>query len=415
MQMWLTRLNRALTHDFCPGANRWVYWLKRPVWGLALAACLSAVCGVFLRPEAFLITLLLGVLLLSGVLLPWLVMHGITLHVAFDIRRSRVGQSALIRLKVQNRWPFPVWGLSVLRGFVTSDAADTSEGVSLTRVAGWSTTEYSWPFTPVIRGRYPLVPPEIETAFPFGLYRATRSATVDGHLIVWPKTVMLTGLPDTSDLQSDEDTFTDRRIGDFGDMLGTRPFRHGDSLRRVHWAQTARQQQLIVCERQAPATSLVQVIVDTDPASHPGVASGDGRNPADTLELVVRAAASICESLHRQHCRVELIIEDQLIVAGESASGFQRLMDELSQVTVADSTRVMRHSFRTDDAFRVLVTTPAGMRWRSGQINRMHVVSVSDSTSLHRPADVPAWISIDGAADLESRLAAQWKGACNVR
>lgn len=275
---WLQQTNAALNHDFCPGANRWLYWLKNPLVSLLLAAGISLLCGVFLKTEALFITAILLLVAGVGVALPWVAMRGVDVHLTFDARRSRVGQPVMVRLRVRNRWPWPSWGLSVVRGFALRDCNDTDEGVSLARVPGWSTVEYSWSFVPKIRGCYPLANPEIETGFPFGLYRASRKATVDGHVVVWPKTVMLAGLPDAVSTNQSDDQLADRRVGDFGDMLGTRAFRSGDSLRRVHWAQTARQQQMIVCERQASATTSVRVTLDVDAASHPDVVPSE-RDP----------------------------------------------------------------------------------------------------------------------------------------
>ncbi|RLS74339.1 MAG: hypothetical protein DWI00_09465, partial [Planctomycetota bacterium] len=113
----LRRADAALHHDFCPWANRWVYWLKRPFWSIFLAMVLSGLCGVFLSVEAFFITGILGIIVGVGVAMPWLAMRGIDLHVTFDLRRGRVGQPVLVRLRIRNRWPWPVWGLSLVRGF----------------------------------------------------------------------------------------------------------------------------------------------------------------------------------------------------------------------------------------------------------------------------------------------------------
>lgn len=151
--------------------------------------------------------------------MPWLAKRGVDLHLTFDIRRCRVGQPVLVRLRVRNRWPIPVWGLSVVRGFALRESVDTDEGVSLARVPGWATVEYSWPFMPRIRELYPLTSPQIKTGFPFGLYQAARKETVDGHIVVWPKTVMLSGLPDAADTRQSDEQLADRRVGDFGDML----------------------------------------------------------------------------------------------------------------------------------------------------------------------------------------------------
>ena len=410
---WLQQTHAVLNHDFCPGANRWLYWLKNPLVSLLLAAGISLLCGVFLKTEALFIFAILLLVAGVGVALPWVAMRGVDVHLTFDARRSRVGQPVMVRLRVRNRWPWPSWGLSVVRGFALRDSNDTDEGVSLARVPGWSTVEYSWSFVPKIRGCYPLANPEIETGFPFGLYRASRTATVDGYVVVWPKTVMLAGLPDAVSTNQSDDQLADRRVGDFGDMLGTRAFRSGDSLRRVHWAQTARQQQMIICERQAPATTSVRVILDVDSASHPDVVPHE-RDPMNSLELAVQVAASVCESLHRQHCRLELSLNNQLFVSGESAHSFQRLMDSLSQ---AEVTHQKTHFSRRQNSqsFNIVITTPPGVSENAFSRSGQHVISVSDSNTFALTSSQGSWISLGKSSDADVELQRQWKGVCNVR
>lgn len=412
---FLQQTNTALSHDFCPWANRWVYWLKRPIWGMLLATGLSLACGIFLKTEALFITAILLLIAGVGVLLPWLAMQGIDAHLTFDIRRSRVGQPVMIRLRVRNRWPWPVWGLSVLRGFALREVTNTEEGVSLARVPGWATVEYSWPFVPQIRGMYPLTAPEVETGFPFGLYRAARKATVDGHVVVWPRTVMLSGLPDAAETRQSDEQLADRRVGDFGDMLGTRSFRQGDSLRRVHWAQTARQQELIVCERQAPATTAVRVTLDVDRGSHPNCDAAE-RHATDTVELTVQVAASVCESLHRQHCRIELVLNDQLLVAGKSAGSFCRMMDALALAALADSTSTSNYRRAASTNFGITVTTPMGLQSRGRQFSGQHTICVSDGSTVQQSLPTTgAWISLEESKDVDAVFPRRWKGACDVR
>ncbi len=410
---WFLRMDSALNHDFCPWANRWVYWLKNPFWDLVLAVVASAACGVLLNSYAFCLT---GILLLItgvGVIFPWLTMRGIDGHVAFDVRRTRVNRPVLVRLQIRNRWPWPVWGLSVVRGFAVRDTADTAEGVSLARVPGWSTVDFSWQFVPVRRGRYPLMLPEVETGFPFGLYRASRATTVEGHLVVWPQTVALAGMPDACETNRADDDLADRRVGDFGDILGTRPFRDGDSLRRVHWAQTARQQMLIVTERQAPAMTSVRVTLDSDPASYRGMSSPGAEDRL--FELCVRVAASVCESLHRQHSRVELVTGDQLLAAGEAATGFDRLMDALAQVTLAERPGLRRHrGWSEADGFRIAVTTPAGLSGPSCRWNGQHVITVAVEAERETSGG-RLWIRLEGSDAVDRMLPRLWKGACSVR
>ncbi len=306
------RFSDALSTDFCPWANRYVYWLKKTFALLVLAIAGSIACGIFLNPLVLILTALLMAIAGIGVALPWIAMKGIVCRVAFDVPRTRVGTPAIVRLAVKNSLPFPVWGLSLIKGSAKNDSADGNEGVAFARVPGWSTVEYSWPFEARHRGLYPNSAAGVETGFPFGLFRARRSVETEGRLTVWPSTVRLEGMPDASESRRTEERFSEHRVGGFGDMMGTRPFRPGDSLRRVHWAQTARQQTMIVTERQAPAMTSVRVVVDLSETSH----SEPVRQ--STVELVVKSATSVCESLHKQHARVELVLGDHLLVAGDS-------------------------------------------------------------------------------------------------
>ena len=387
----LEQADRALSVDFCPWANKYVYWLKNPFSVLMLAIAGSAVCGTFLNPMVFMLTGLLVIVTAIGVGLPWLAIRRIQCKAVFDVRRTRVGQPALVRLVVRNRWPLPVWGLSLIRGFVRDTSTDGDEGVAFARVPGWSTVEFSWPFEPTRRGRYPNEPAVVETSFPFGLFRANRPVDVEGELLVWPRTIRLEGMPDASEAQLSEEQFSERRTGEFGDMMGTRLFRPGDSLRRVHWAQTARQQTLIVTERQAPAMTSVRVVLDLSKESHPP------ESREETVELCVETAASICESLRNQHSRIELVLGDNLVIAGDAAAGFDRLMDTLA---VADVEAHEQCAASRNSGFEIRVTTEHGRK-----PGHAHQVVIGDQAG-------GAWISVADRSELSS-LSDQWRGACH--
>ena len=173
----LTKSGRLLSTDFCPSANRWLYWLKNPFWVLVLAVVGSVLCGVFVNPWIFSLTALMLAVVGVGTALPWMSMRGISCQVMFDLRRIRFGEAALVRLRIRNRSPLPVWGLSLVNGFATVEshrrtcADDGREGIAFARVPGWSTIEYTWPFVARRRGLYPLNDiAEVETSFPFGIF-----------------------------------------------------------------------------------------------------------------------------------------------------------------------------------------------------------------------------------------------------
>jgi uncharacterized protein (DUF58 family) len=406
LQAKLDRVNSALSVDFCPSYNRYVYWLKHPFWVLMLAVVGTVLCGWFLNPWIFALTVLLLSVVGIGRVLPWLAIKGIRCQVMFDVRRVPFGQPALVRLRIHNRWPLPVWGLSLINGFVSGHVSDDrqfndgDEGIAFARVPGWSTMEYTWPFVARQRGLYPTNGlAEVETSFPFGLLRARQNAEVQGQLVVWPETISLLGMPDAADSQAVDDTFSDRRVGDFGDILGTRPFREGDSLRRVHWAQTARQQTMIVTERQAPLTTSIRILLDLSPESHPV------ETRLETVEQCVRVAASVCESLHRQHCRVELQTADDLFAMGTGSSGLHRAMDALATVSVLETSPIQRstahQSRRQISGFEILVTTAQGRR-----SDVRHQIVVSEEPCRD------AWINIAPHSPL-TELASVYRKVCH--
>lgn len=102
------RFSDALSTDFCPWANRYVYWLKNPCWLLVLAIAGSIACGIFLNLLVLILTALMIAIAGTGVVLPWIAMKGIACGISFDVPRTRVGKAAIVRLSVKNSLPFPV-------------------------------------------------------------------------------------------------------------------------------------------------------------------------------------------------------------------------------------------------------------------------------------------------------------------
>ena len=134
------------------------------------------------------------------------------------------------------------------------------------------------------------------------------------------------------------------------------------------------------------------------------------------MELAVQVAASICESLQRQHCRVELALNDQLLVAGESVGSFHRIMDALAQAMLTDAASATSRRSASPASFGITVTTPVGLRQRGQQRSGQHVICVSDGTLLQSTSAVAgAWILLCKSHEVDVELPRRWKGACDVR
>ena len=350
----LSRLADLLTHDFCPGANRWVDWLKHPSVPLFLGLGMSLATAVCLAASAWILVCGLGLVLLLGGVWPWVSLRGIQARLEFQQSRGVEGEPTPAVLEIINRSPWPVWGLTLKQGFRRWPGVGPAW--ALARVAGWSTSRVPFDFVPDSRGEYPCGLPCVTTSFPFGLWLASRPVVVQNPLLVWPRRCELASIPDAPDVREWSDNLSARRTGDQGDLTGTRLFRPGDSLRRVHWAQTARHGRLITAERQAVAQSAATVELHLDSESHstPG--------PQGTLEWTIRVAASVCSVLQAQHAAVDLCLAGERIpVVGDGVLR-QRWLDRLARVPhegLPASSR--RASFGKGRGLRLFCTTFAGM------------------------------------------------------
>lgn len=419
---WLHRLHDGLNHDFCPWANRWVYWLKHPFW-IVLASALTAIlCGIFVSPIVLAFGAGLAVLLVLGVIWPWLSLRGVEGSFRFIQTRGRAGQPVSVEIELTNRWPWPVWGLEVARGFF-HDSQDKSGGLALACVAGWSTSRVTWNFSPSRRGVYPLMSPQIESGFPFGLYRACRELTAQNELVVWPRSTVLDVLPDAVEIESREDRTSDRRAGDVGDILGTRGFRQGDSLRRVHWAQSARQGRLIVCERQVPVSCALRIVLDLHPQHHPE----PGRS--HSLEQLLSVAASILESLHREPTKIECVIERNVYKVGSSLADLKRCLDALARIPANGLAYQTPSGWcggikRQRALVEYVLTTSFGFsrtrtEWRTWE--SAHFVVLKTPELLRRDLDSEQsgisrrpWLELSMAADVLVDLPRDWRRACRA-
>ncbi len=415
-QSLLVRIAAALHYDFCPWANRWVYWLKNPLWSLVLATVTAIICGICINTNVLILAGVLAGILALGVVWPWLSLRGVCCELSFDELRTRERHPVIACLKVHNRCPWPAWGLLLERGLPSSDGGTAS--IALARVAGWTSCEFTWEFVPARRGVYPLEPPELATRFPFGLFRAAIRAGVGRELIVWPRTVPLESLPDTVEIDPRDERHSDRHAGDAGEVLGTRAFRQGDSLRRVHWMQSARHQRLIVCERQAPASCALSLSVDLDASSY-------ADSGAESLEQVIRIAASVCESLHRLHADVECRIGHESFLLSQSGGSLRRLMDHLARVPQTGykiESAAKSAPCRIRSRLMISLTTDAGLARRIGQPHsnlheRLIVVqSRRDIAAQPRAGEgcCRPWIEFDAACDLAAELPVRWRRACRV-
>ncbi|MCX6497757.1 MAG: DUF58 domain-containing protein [Arthrobacter sp.] len=152
-------------------------------------------------------------------------------------------------------------------------------------VAGASRYEYQ--LRSAKRGQFLIGPVMAEFSDPFGL--AVHRRAIDGGtvLTVTPAAVELpvTGLAGARG--HDGVTATRIRANPSDDDVMTREYRHGDPMRRVHWAATARHGSLMVRQEESVTTPEATIILDQRfPAYSSGAGYVSGADAADGHELV---------------------------------------------------------------------------------------------------------------------------------
>lgn len=146
------------------------------------------------------------------------------------------------------------------------------------RTAAGGTSRYEYHLRSGKRGQFLIGPVTAEFSDPFGLSLHRHAIDAGDILTVTPAAVELpvTGLAGARG--HDGVTATRIRANPSDDDVMTREYRHGDPMRRVHWAATARHGELMVRQEESVTTPEATIILDQRLAAFP-VGSSHGGIP----------------------------------------------------------------------------------------------------------------------------------------
>ncbi|MEC5190361.1 MULTISPECIES: DUF58 domain-containing protein [unclassified Arthrobacter] len=164
------------------------------------------------------------------------------------------------------------------------------------RSATGATSRYEYHVRSGKRGQFRIGPVTAEFSDPFGL-SLQRHAIDDGDILtVTPAAVELPATGLAGARGHDGVTATRIRANPSDDDVMTREYRHGDPMRRVHWAATARHGELMVRQEESVTTPEATIILDQRRSAFTrGTAGADGHEPvtSDAFEWAVTAAVSV--------------------------------------------------------------------------------------------------------------------------
>ena len=350
-------------------SERWLIfddWVGHAVWLLLPALLVALVLSAAFHARVLALAFVLGAMLVIGLLWPWWQIWGVRGYLVLRQRRAQVGRPTEVSAEVRNRSFWPVAGL-----LVQAERGQILEGKAawIPYIAPWRTAAVHWSIVPTHRGTFPQRPPRISTTFPFRFTRARRRLQVKGELLVWPRLANLDVLVG-GDLQLAADLeASPRASGSTGEILGAREYRSGDSLRRIHWPQTARQDRLIVCELSTSASRGVHVVMNTDPA----VQFSSGEHAS--LERILSIAASLADASIRQRRPVSLALSEDLVIEATDTASLHAMLDYLARWSSPETTAV-----------------PPGLRVPAAQFSAMqHQVFLLTTACQGRLNAVPAF------------------------
>jgi uncharacterized protein (DUF58 family) len=151
------------------------------------------------------------------------------------------------------------------------------------------------------RGIVEIGPLEVVVTDPFGLASSSTVAAPLTELTVFPRVDDIFPVPHTSGDDPHAGADHPSALGRSGeDFYALRPYVVGDDLRRVHWASTARRDELMVRQDELPWQGRVTVLLDVRRNTH----------TPESLELAVSAAASIVTASWKRRDLVRLATTD---------------------------------------------------------------------------------------------------------
>lgn len=181
------------------------------------------------------------------------------------------------------------------------------------------------------RGRQPVGPWRLEVLLPLGFFLKSKEVVRSLEVVVFPRLLPTAASPERRHRGQRASARMEDR-GREGEVSQLRDWRDGDDRRLVHWKQTARQQRLIVVERQRATEEPVVLVLD------PRAPEPDLPATRDRFErLVSEVATAVVERL-RAGAAVGLVIGRRRYPPVAGLAHGARLLTPLAEVALAPMT-----------------------------------------------------------------------------
>jgi len=236
------------------------------------------------------------------------------------------------------------------------------------------------------RGIVGVGPVDFEATDAFGLASRRFTAPNVGQLVVYPEVIPLLPAPPSPATErhstADVPEFLGGRSEEFHAL---RPYVPGDDVRRINWPSSARHDELIVREDEAPTQNHLAVLLDNASLTD-----------TDALDRGCTVAASLVTAVRARNDPFRLLTldgHDTGYVVGRG--GLDRALSILAVAEAATVLRGHHHPIEGAQGTVVVVTGPSPVVTTTDLAGFGRVMTVSMSPSTWDPSAVPTASSTD--------------------
>ncbi len=197
--------------------------------------------------RGFNLLLVLAALLLGALLTQWRWSRNSIATVTVQRRlpgETVAGSSFSVRYRLSNHNRFMTAWMLRLEDKIesVSGTEQVTAGCAIASVRPRQVASADYDCVIADRGRYRFGPIQLETTFPFSLFRCRKTIADEDQICVFPKPLTLRRHWQQRLISREGGTATTaRRMGaNEGDFFGLREWQHGDSPKWIHWRTTAR-------------------------------------------------------------------------------------------------------------------------------------------------------------------------------
>ena len=229
------------------------------------------------------------------------------------------GRPAVVGIRLQNPSRFfPAYGLVVRDG---GEKAVIFEPLLNTR----DQTLHSVEMVMEERGWHELGPWRLDVLLPLGFFLKSKTLASNRRVLVYPRLLPTSSMAvRRGGGRRAPDALENR--GREGEVTQLRDFREGDDVRALHWKQTARQQRLVVVERQRAAEKPVYFVLD------PRLADPSDPQQRERLERMISEVATGIVRRLREGIMVGVVVGSTVVKPVRSARRAPALLRPLAEV-----------------------------------------------------------------------------------